>query len=199
MAKDWNAAYETGDMPWDKGEAAPPLRAFLKRSPMAGRVLVPGCGLGHDVRLLAKQGASVVGLDVAPDAVRRAQAIPGNRAASFELGDFLNLPERYHGQFDYVVEHTCLCALDREQRVAYADSVVQALKPGGTYLAIFYRVVKDYDGEGPPHPISDAEIEALFRADFEMIEREVPQATYLSRPVGCEEVCLMRKRPEGQV
>jgi len=194
MAKDWNAAYEKGDMPWDKGEAAPPLRAFLKRTPITGPVLVPGFGLGHDVRLLAKQGAVTVGLEIAADAVRRAQAIPANQDASFELGDFLNLPDRYHGQFDYVVEHTCLCALDREQRVSYARSVGQALKTGGQFLAIFYRVVNGYDGDGPPHPISAEEIEALFRADFEMLEREVPQETYSSRPVGCEEVCLMRKR-----
>jgi SAM-dependent methyltransferase len=194
MAKDWNAAYETGDMPWDKGEAAPPLRAFLKRTPIAGRVLVPGCGLGHDVRLLAKQGALAVGLDIAVDAVRRAQAIPANRDASFEVGDFLNLPASYHGQFDAVVEHTCLCALDREQRVAYVRSVRQALKPGGMYLAVFYRVVADYDGDGPPHPISVGEIDALFGADFEMVERVVPQESYPSRPVGCEELCLMRKR-----
>jgi len=194
MAKDWNVAYEQGDMPWDKGEAAPPLRAFLKRSPIEGHVLVPGCGLGHDVRLLAKQGAVTVGLEIASDAVRRAQAIPANKDASFELGDFLNLPDRHHRQFDYVVEHTCLCALDREQRASYAQSVRLALKPGGLYLAIFYREVKDYDGDGPPHPISAEEIEDLFRADFEMVEREVPQETYFSRPVGCEEVCLMRKR-----
>ena len=194
MAKDWNAAYEQGDMPWDKGEAAPPLRSFLRCTPIEGRVLVPGCGLGHDVRLLAKQGAVTVGLEIAADAVRRAQAIPANKDASFELGDFLNLPDCYHGQFDYVVEHTCLCALDREQRVSYAQSVGLALKPGGQYLAIFYREVRGYDGDGPPHPITAEEIDALFCADFEIVERTVPQETYPSRPVGCEEVCLMRKR-----
>ena len=194
MAKDWNAAYEKGDMPWDKGEAAPPLRSFLMRTPIEGRVLVPGFGLGHDVRLLAKQGAVTVGLEIAADAVRRAKAIPANKDASFELGDFLNLPDRYHGQFDYVVEHTCLCALDREQRASYVKSVSLALKPGGQYLAIFYREVRGYDGYGPPHPISAGEIEALFRAGFEMIDRKVPGETYSSRPYGCEEVCLMRKR-----
>ena len=194
MARDWNAAYEANEIPWDKGVAAPPLRAFLKRSPIVGRVLVPGCGLGHDVRLLAEQATSVVGLDIAPRAVSQAQPLTAEGDVSFEVADFLNLPIRYHEQFDAVVEHTCLCALDREQRVAYARSVVQALKPGGTYLAVFYRVVSDYDGDGPPHPISAEEIDALFGVDFEMIEREVPVETYPSRPVGSEEVCLMRLR-----
>ena len=30
MARDWNAAYEEGDTPWDKGYASPPLIEFLK-------------------------------------------------------------------------------------------------------------------------------------------------------------------------
>jgi SAM-dependent methyltransferase len=193
MGTDWNTAYENDDTPWDKGVAAPPLRAFLTTHAVFGRVLMPGCGLGHDVRLLAEQGAEVVGLDIAPGAVRKAQAVPAVGHECFEVADFLNLPSNYHGQFDYVVEHTCLCALDREQRVAYGRSVRQALKPDGMYLAIFYRVVAGYDGDGPPHPITAEEIAALFGADFEMIERLVPVETYPSRPIGSEEVCLMRK------
>lgn len=194
MYKDWNASYEQGEIPWDKGVAAPPLRAFLATHSIAGRVLVPGCGLGHDVRLLAEQGASVVGLDIAAEAVRQAQAISSVGEVCFEVADFLNLPSQYHQQFDAVVEHTCLCALDREQRTAYARSVQQALKPGGTYLAIFYRLIADYDGSRRPHPISAEEIEILFGDVFEMIERVVPDESYPSRPLGSEEVCLMRKR-----
>ena len=194
MPKDWNAAYEKDDMPWDKGVAAPPLRAFLATHQITGRVLVPGCGLGHDVRLLAEQGASVVGMDIAPGAVRKAQAIAAVGGASFEAADFLDLPSEYNQQFDVVVEHTCLCALDRKERGAYVRSVRQVLKSGGTYLAVFYRVVADYDGSRPPHPISAEEIEALFGEAFEMIERFIPEVSYPSRPTGSEEVCLMRKR-----
>ena len=149
MAKDWNVAYEAKHTPWDKGSASPPLSAFLEKHPLTGRVLVPGCGLGYDARLLARQGASVVGLDIAPSAVRQARALPAEGELSFEVGDFLNLAENYHGQFDTVVEHTCLCALDPAQRLAYVRSVLQALKPDGHYLAVFFRKVKDYCGEAP--------------------------------------------------
>lgn len=194
MPKDWNAAYENDDTPWDKGYAAPPLREFLATHSITGRVLVPGSGAGHDVRLLAEQGAAVVGLDIAMGAVRKAARFARVNDERFEAADFLDLPEVFHRQFDYVVEHTCLCALDPERRVAYARSVKQALRGGGHYLAVFYREVEDYDGDGPPHPISQRQIEALFGADFEMIERVVPQQSYPSRPVGSEELCLMRKR-----
>jgi len=194
MPKDWNTAYENANMPWDKGAAAPPLREFLATRSLAGRVLVPGCGLGHDVRLLAEQGAAVVGVDIAPHAVQQAQALPPVAGACFELADFLALPAQYHGQFDVVFEHTCLCALDVEQRVAYVRAVLQALKPGGHYLAVFFRQVADYRGEGPPHPIDADQIEALFGNDFDTLESRVPQQSYPCRPLGCEEVRWMRKR-----
>jgi SAM-dependent methyltransferase len=194
MTKDWNAAYEADETPWDKGVAAPPLRAFLETHPIRGRVLVPGCGLGHDVRLLAQQGASVVGLDIVPKAVRKAQAVAAVGDERFEVADFLNLAEHYHGQFDTVVEHTCLCALDPTQRVAYVRAVLQALKPGGHYLAVFFREVKDYRKGGPPHPITADQIEALFSNDFDTLESSVPQQSYPCRPLGSEEVRWMRKR-----
>jgi len=195
MSIDWNSAYEKGTTPWDMGVASPPLRAFLACYRLTGRVLVPGCGVGHEVRLLAAQGASVLGLDIASAAVRKAQAMPAVDNARFEVADFLNLPARYAAQFDAVVEHTFLCALNRDQRVQYVHAVLQALKPGGLYLAIFYRLVHDYDGSRPPHPISADAIETLFAADFEIIQRMIPQESYPSRPVGSEELCLMRRRP----
>ncbi|MDQ8195453.1 methyltransferase domain-containing protein [Coraliomargarita sp. SDUM461004] len=193
MARDWEMAYEQNETPWDKGYASPPLLEFLQQNPILGRVLVPGCGTGHDVRALAAQGAQVLGLDVAPSAVRKALAFPCVRDERYEAGDFLNLDAGHCAAYDWVVEHTCLCALDPCERVAYARAVQQALKPGGYYLAVFYREVSDYTGDGPPHPITPAESHALFAPVFEPLEAFVPAQGYASRPVGSEEVCLWRK------
>ncbi|MGZ0657142.1 methyltransferase domain-containing protein [Coraliomargarita sp. W4R53] len=190
MGKDWNRAYEQHDTPWDKGYASPPLLEFLKRHSVSGRVLVPGCGTGHDVRALAALGAHVVGMDIAPSAVTQAQAVPLAGSERYECGDFLDLDAAHCDSYDWVVEHTCLCALDLSQRVAYARAVQQALKPGGQYLAVFYREVSDYQADGPPHPLSREESHALFSHAFEQVEAFVPDHSYPSRPVGSEEVCL---------
>lgn len=196
MPVDWNEAYVKGDTPWDKGEPSPPLREFLSGQVIAGKVLVPGCGTGHDVRLLAENGADAMGLDLAPEAVRRAQSLsletPASGRMRFAQGDFLCLPPDYHNAFDWVVEHTCLCALDPVDREAYARSVVRALKPRGHFLAVFYRDVPDYNGDGPPHPISEAEIRRLFGEDFKILQSFVPRETYASRSPGSEEVVCMR-------
>ncbi|MEM8867779.1 MAG: methyltransferase [Verrucomicrobiota bacterium] len=190
MPKDWNDAYLNENTPWDKGYAAPPLAAYLETRSIAGRVLVPGCGTGHDVRLLTVHGAEVTGLDIAQSALTKAETFPLMGNERYEMGDFLDLDPKYLGQFDYVFEHTCLCAIDPELRAAYAEAVPKALAPGGRFLAIFFRKVRDYDGEGPPFPISEDEIETLFGENFDRVESHVPEQTYPSRPVGCEEVVL---------
>lgn len=194
MPRDWNSAYESADTPWDKGYAAPPLVEFLSERVIRGKVLVPGCGTGHDVRLLAAQGADVTGLDIAPGALRKAECFPAAGSERYALGDFLNLEEKHHGGYDWVVEHTCLCAIEPEQREAYAASLKRALKPGGYFLAVFFREVADYSGDGPPHPIASRKIDQLFAKDFEVLESFTPRQTYPSRPTGCEEVRWMRVR-----
>jgi SAM-dependent methyltransferase len=155
-------------------------------------VLVPGCGAGHDVRALSAEGAEVVGLDIAPRGINKAETFPVSCGERYELGDFLNLGKQHHHAFDWIVEHTCLCAIDPSEREAYARSVAQALKPEGKYLAIFFREVSDYKGNGPPHPISREQSDDLFGDSFELIKSFVPQQTYPSRAIGAEEVCWMR-------
>ena len=198
MSRDWNQAYEEGDTPWDKGYAAPPLCEFLARHTIAGRVLVPGCGTGHDVRALAAQGAEVVGLDIAESALRKAADFPVVGGERYVLGDFLNPDPSHIAAYDWVVEHTCLCAVNPDMRSAYARAVRRVLKPGGNYLAVFFRVVEDYTRGGPPHPISQESIDELFGADFERVESSIPTKTYPSRPHGAEEVVWMRLRGQGR-
>ena len=52
--RDWEACYRNNETPWDKGTAAPPLEELVDEYGsvvfLGGQVLVPGCGLGHDVR-----------------------------------------------------------------------------------------------------------------------------------------------------
>ena len=90
---DWEEHYRSGDLPWDKGAASPALLEALTRVPIRGRVLVPGCGLGHDVRALAAAGAEVVGLDLSPTGLRAAEAQPRVGNEQYVVGNFFELPE----------------------------------------------------------------------------------------------------------
>jgi SAM-dependent methyltransferase len=193
MQKDWDSAYASGNTPWDKGTASPPLLEYLENHRISGRVLVPGCGTGHDAVLLSKAGAEVIGMDIAPRALRVARQNPAGAAVRWLEGDFLDLGQVEAGHYDWVVEHTCLCAIEPRQREAYVDSLRQALKPGGHYWAVFFCEVSAYDGSGPPHPIKAPEIDSLFAGGFELMDSYTPQETYPSRPVGHELVRVYRK------
>src|ERR1700744_2226220 len=76
MPTDWEDQYRKGETPWDKGVPSPGLVDFLAVEMVSGRVLVPGCGLGHDVRALAATADEVVGLDLAASAVAAARSVP---------------------------------------------------------------------------------------------------------------------------
>lgn len=188
----WETRYQTGDTPWEKGEAAPPLMEWLAQYELDGRILVPGCGSGHDVRALARAGADPVGIDIAPSAIQRAAALPRAGGEVYEVADLFALPEHLTDTFDWVFEHTCFCAIDPVRRADYVAAVTAALKPGGRLLAIFY-IDPGNDNDGPPFGVSHNEIDRLFCGMFEMITSYVPRLAYPGRE-DRELVCLLRKR-----
>ncbi len=169
--RDWDAAYRANDTPWDKGRAHPALVAWLSRNRLTGRILVPGCGSGHDVRALsADQAAHVTGLDLAPGAKAVAESFPRAGGEDYVTGDFLVGTEVPAGSFDALFEHTCFCAIHPDLRPAYARAAARALGTGGIFLAVFYRN-PDHGGEtGPPFGCPMAEVDRLFGSDFELIE-----------------------------
>jgi methyl halide transferase len=179
---EWQRRYEADDTPWDKGAPSPVLVDFLRERRIAGRVRVPGCGRGHDARALAAQpDASVVGLDLSPAAVAQAQTLVPQETANirFIAGDFFSLPAEFMGAFDWIVEHTCFCAIDPGQRAAYAAAAASALRPGGRVFGIFY--LDPRSETAPPFPVSREELSALFDPHFTLLEEWVPKNSFPGR------------------
>lgn len=84
--KYWENRYQTQDMPWEKGEASQGLVDFLAENPeiRRGKICVPGCGTGHDVRVWAQAGFDAFGFDIAPSAIQLANE--KTQAAGIRLG-----------------------------------------------------------------------------------------------------------------
>ena len=194
MGTDWEDHYRRGETPWDKGAASPGLVEFLKTSRFGGRVLVPGCGVGHDVRALAVSATEVVGIDIAPTGIAAAREFPTRGAERYEVADLFDLPADLRGCFDGVWEHTCFCAIDPLLRPAYVEAVAGALMPRGQLLAIFYLDPgNDSPEEGPPFEVSLRELDRLFSTRFELLREWLPQHAYSGRE-GREWVRLLRAR-----
>jgi SAM-dependent methyltransferase len=178
--------------------AAPPLIDFLARHPIKGEILVPGCGTGHEVRALASQDfhqTTVIGLDLAETAITLAQGIPLVGQEMYVQGDLFALPSSWNGRFDWVVEHTCFCAIDPTLRADYMRAIAQVLKPGGQYFAIFF-MTPDAE-QGPPFGTTMEEISQHFDPSFELLEEWVPPRTFEGRE-GRELCQLRRLRKDGK-
>jgi SAM-dependent methyltransferase len=180
---DWEKCYQQGETPWDKSAAAPELPFLVAEGLLRGRVLVPGCGRGHDARVIAAGGAAdVVGVDLAPSAVREARALGTAPGLRFEEGNLFSLPQEWLGTFDWVWEHTCFCAIDPAERERYVAAVHAVLRPEGRLLGIFFMNPSMDPGEpGPPFGTTEAELDGLFGAHFALESQWAPRASFPGR------------------
>ena len=172
---DWEQRYQTGDMPWEKGEPSPGLLDFLAaHQKLPGQtVCVPGGGTGHDALAWARAGFRVYGYDLAPSAVRlscgRAQA--AGLPAEFRRADFLRDAPPF--RFDWLFEHTLFCAIEPKRRDDYVQAALRWLKPDGQLLAIHYMLKAC---EGPPFGVAQEELMERFSPHFELKQGWVPRS-----------------------
>jgi SAM-dependent methyltransferase len=155
----WEDLYAQRRDGWEMGRAAPPLADFVETTPPPrGRVAVPGCGRGHDARLLARHGYDVTGFDFSPAAVSAASRIARDEGVrvAFEQRDIFSLTTDHGRAFDGAWEYTCYCAIDPRRRDEYVRTLATIIRPGGWLLACLFPLRGA--PAGPPFPVSRAEV-----------------------------------------
>ncbi len=193
----WEDLYRRGSDGWELGGPAPPLVDFVDASPPPrGRVLVPGCGRGHDVRFLAARGYDVVGVDFAAAAVREARALAERDGVdvTFEQRDLFTLGADHARDFDGVWEYTCFCAIDPARRDDYLRTIATVLRPGGWLLACFFplRTLT----AGPPFPVTRAEVRRRLAPRFTVARAFAPLRSVRGRQ-GREWIAYAVRRSDG--
>jgi methyl halide transferase len=166
----WEQRYQTGDAPWDLGYPTPPLTNLLTsdQAPPPGRMAALGIGSGQDALRFAAAGFDVVGFDFAPTAIARARQNAATQGlnAEFVQHDIFALAPAWHHSFDYVLEHTCFCAIEPTLRSPYVQVVRQLLRPQGKLIALFFTHSRD---GGPPFGVTPQAIRDYFEPDFEVL------------------------------
>ncbi|PSB18067.1 SAM-dependent methyltransferase [filamentous cyanobacterium CCP1] len=192
----WEERYQDGTTRWDLGQPAPPFVTLLNapNAPKPGRVAVLGSGRGHDALLFADRGFDVVGFDFAPSAVQEATVAARSRqlSAQFLQRDIFELENEFAASFDYVLEHTCYCAIDPSLRSDYVQVVQKILRPGGELIGLFWAHSRP---EGPPFGTTLEEIKQRFTA-FEPVLIMQPENSVDSRK---DEEYLVRFRLKNQM
>lgn len=152
----WETIWEDEGGPWDLGGPHPGLRAALDLGLLEDRprVVVPGCGGGHDAVLLAEHGHDVVGVDFARHAVERANALAAARGVTLDVrqADIFDLEREPAGSFDAAFEYTCFCAIDPAMRDRYAALLTHLIRPGGRLLMMVFPMERPPGG--PPHRVT---------------------------------------------
>ncbi|KAF2215926.1 hypothetical protein CERZMDRAFT_94314 [Cercospora zeae-maydis SCOH1-5] len=188
----WDELWKQQVTPWDRAGPSHALADAVTANPdilgppiksgsgRRRRALVPGCGRGYDVLLLASLGYDAYGVDgssTAIDAARRLQTEVGSSATyraletefgrgreTFVLGDFFQddfLEATGGGSFDLIFDYTFLCALPPPLRPSWARRMSELLAPAGLLICLEWPLHKPASEGGPPHGLSAELYESL--------------------------------------
>lgn len=166
----WQERFASRRTPWDRGEVNPALEPLLAQGlfPAGARVLVPGCGAGHEVARLAAAGCRVLAVDYAPAAVALTRERLDRAGLEAEVIEADLLAWTPPGPLDGVWEQACLCALHPDHWVAYATRLAGWTVPGGKLALLAVQVEREgrREGlvEGPPYHCDINAMRALFPA-----------------------------------
>ncbi len=164
----WDASYTDGTPPWDAGGPQPEVVRLCEQGTLAGPLLDAGCGTGDNALEIAARGIDVVGIDVAPTAIRQAQGKAAERgiAATFMVADALWL-EQLGRTFRSVLDCALFHTFDDDERAAYVAGLATITEPGG---ALHLLCVSDAaPGGNGPRRVSQAELRAAFADGWHVV------------------------------
>lgn len=162
--KMWTDRYRAENTPWDLSSYHPCLDWTLPRLKLSrSKVLVPGCGSGHDVAKLGALGHRVTGLDFSREAIERAEAT--YKDVPFLHSDIFAHAKEMAEHYDIVFEHTLFCAMDTGSRSKLVKAWSELLNEGGHLLGTFIVCNKR---KGPPFGVTEWELEELLSPHFKI-------------------------------
>ena len=194
---DWQKHYNDNDLAWDLGEVAHPfVRLWEDKVVQPGTLIVPGCGQGHEVIYFAERGFQVTGVDYSLGAEKLLRDSLNNKKLNAQVlhQDFFELDETHTQAYDNMLEQTFFCAIHKDQRPTYVETVSRILKPGGLLFGLFYETGEE---GGPPFNTSEADIQNHFSTAFD-IERLEKCSFSNEKRKDKEWLAVMRKRPEDK-
>lgn len=193
----WQDHFTKGHTPWDRGSCSPQLLDWLNTGALNPcRIAVPGCGKGWEVAELTMRGFEAVGIDYTAGAVKEAETQLAQRGLNAEIVQADVLTYRPDRPFDAVYEQTCLCALDPDHWIAYAEQLAHWIKPAGYLYILFMQVerpgAKAGLKQGPPFHCDINGMHALFNSKNWEWPETMP--TIVQHPSGWHELALRLKR-----
>src|SRR5690606_34197513 len=119
-------------------------------------------------------GYQVSAFDISPTAIDIARQRHPQSTIDFHVADLFDLPGTWIGAFDLVVESQNVQALPVDLRDEAIANVARLVAPGGRLLVIAIAIADGRDGEGvpsegPPFPLTRADLDRFTRHGLELI------------------------------
>ena len=166
----WNERYRSGKTGWDIGKISPPLKAYIDQLDNRDlRILIPGCGFGHEGRYLWEKGfhqTHLLDFSEHPKVLMLNADPTYFPEENWIIKDFFE----HTGEYDLILEQTLFCAIHPEKRNEYARKAAMLLRPGGKLVGLLFN--RQFDG-GPPFGGSREEYEECFKPYFKHVNMEV--------------------------
>src|SRR4051794_12581380 len=162
-------------VPWDDHAPSPLLVEWAAARGVDGRgrhAIVVGCGLGDDAEHVAALGFRTVAFDVAPTAIAGARRRFPESVVEYAVADLLSLPGQWREAFDLVVEHITVQALPESVRPVAIVAIAGLVAPGGTLLVVSGARDAGEAVDGPPWPLTRAEVESFAIGGVELVRIE---------------------------
>ena len=188
----WQAYYNHDDLRWDIGAVSPPLKRLWEEGALnPGRVIIPGCGQGHEVLYCVRQGCEVTGVDYTEGAVGllRGNLERAGLAARVIQSDFFELDSTHDASYDLMLEQTFFCAIHPRDRERYVETARRILRPGGLLAGVFYETG---EAGGPPYNTTQDHIREHFSGSFEIVRLEKCDHSH-ERRAGREVLAILKK------
>jgi len=160
----WNNRYGAEETGWDLKIISPPLKAYIDQLTNKNlRILIPGCGNGHEAEYLLKQGfQNVTVIDFAPLAAEKMKLyLSDYQNINIICADFFT----HSGEYDLILEQTFFCALNPDLRTKYVQKMSELLTLNGKLVGLLFGVQFP---KNPPFGGSREEYLDLFSNTFKI-------------------------------
>jgi thiopurine S-methyltransferase len=161
----WNDRYQSGNTTWDAGSITTPIKEYFDQVKNKGlKILIPGCGYGHEAEYLWKQGfQNLYVADVSEiPLMKLKKSCPDIPDSQLLIEDFFQLKQT---DFDLIVEQTFFCALNPNLRKSYGEKMHQLLKKGGKLVGVLFN--KEFHKPEPPFGGTKEEYLQYFTPHFD--------------------------------
>ena len=162
-------------VPWARDAPNRMLVEWTEARGLSGRgrrALVVGSGLGDDAEHVASLGFDTVAFDIAPTAIGAARRRFPDSPVHYVVADLLEPPATWRGAFDFVFESITVQALPPALHPSAIAAIAAMLAPGGTLLVLSAAREERERADGPPWPLTRAEIDAFAASGLRPLQVE---------------------------